>query len=278
LEQQTDRDDVVLLSSPRYEPFFQNYGNWHDAARMIALPQQPGERPSPEQAARVVSEFPDALLMNYTIALVQNLAATHDRLWLLVDGTPELAWNTRPVEHYLSAHYHPIRALQIGDFTRLVEYSTVRAPDVFIFRDARHAADLAFGEHIRLLGVELPFGMTLQEGGVLPLSLYWQSDTPLQARYIMAVYLRDADGMPIAQHDSMPLGGFAPTDRWTPGRAVWDHRALVLPPDLLPGEYQLWVKVYDFVPDGSINDLRVTGSTVLDGVIGVLPVALTAAE
>jgi len=279
LERETDSSDIVLLSSPRYEPFFQNFGNWQDSARMIALPQQPGERPSLEQTAVIESDNPEALLMNYTIPLLQNLAATHDRLWLLVDGSPELGWSTRPVERYLSAFYYPIRAIQVGDFTRLIEYSTVAAPRAYGFRDAQRSVDLSFGD-LRLLGFELPRGDTIRAEGALPISLFWETSTQISSRYTIAVYLRDENGAPISQNDSPPRGGFAPTDSWMPGLPVWDHRALALPDDIAAGVYQLWVKVYDFAPDGSVNDLPVIGLQALDGVIGVLPITitLTAAE
>ncbi len=276
IETETNIDDVILMSNPRYEDFFHNYGKFANAGRLISLPPQPGDQPSPEQAALVRSENVMALLDQLTAPFVHTIASAHDRIWLLVDGTPDLAWQVRPVERFLSTYYYPIRAIQVGDFVRLVEYSTVPAPDPLILRGAETAADLVFGDSIRLLGVELPAGMTYQGGDALPISLLWSSDAPLSERYTVAVYLRDAGGAPIAQHDGYPAGGFAPTDTWDVNIPVWDHRAISLPDDLPPGNYQLWVKIYRFTPDGSTQDLPVSGSdsTVIDGVIGVLPITV----
>lgn len=276
IEAETTADDVLLLSSPRYEPFFANYEKLNDAARWIVLPLQPGEQPSPEQPPEVRAENPDALLTRETIPLIHNLAATHQRLWLLVHGGPDLWWTTRPVERFMSAHYYPIRVIQTGPVTRLIEYSTVSAPDVYAFRSAERTTDLSFGDHIRLIGFELSVGERYRAGDALPVSLYWATHAPLEANYTVALFLRAADGRPAAQHDSMPGGGFALTSLWQPDQPVWDHRALRLPNDLAAGDYQLWVKVYDFGADGAPRDLPVTsaGDRTLDGVIGVLPVTI----
>ncbi len=274
LEAETDLDDVLVLSDPHYEYFFHNYGKFTNAARIISLPPQPGDRPSPEQPALVVSENTVALLEPLTPLFLNTLASAHDRLWLLEDGTPDLTWQVRPVERFLSTYYYPIRAIQVGDFVRLVEYSTVPAPDPLISRGAEIPVDLVFGESIRLIGVELPAGITYHGGDALPISLLWSTDAPLTERYTVAVYVRDAGGAPIAQHDGYPVGGFAPTDTWTPNIPVWDHRAAVLPDGLPPGSYQVWVKVYRFTPEGGAQDLTVSGANVIDGVIGVLPITV----
>lgn len=276
LEDRTQPDDVILLSSPRYTPFFANYGDLNDAGRVIALPLQPGERSSPEMPPRVESDYPPALLEKDTIQLIANLAQTHDRLWLVVDGNPELWWSVRPVERYLTALYYPLDApLQVGDFTRLVAFDTTRAPEPLSLQRASVRTDLRFGESIHLAGVELPNGTIYAAGDQLPVSLEWLTDAPLTARYSIGLYLRAADGSPIAQIDAPPAAGFAPTDSWRVRAPVWDNRAFTLPDDLRVGAYQLWVKVYDFGADGGVRDLPVTAGDSIDGVIGVLPVMIT---
>lgn len=271
LEAETVPGDVILLSSPRYEPFFLNYGKLFSAGRVITLPVQPGERPSPEQPAELEAENPIHLLTLETVPLIYNLAIPRERLWLLVNGGPDLWWSTRPVERFLSTNYYPIRTIATAPVTRLIEYSTISAPDIFAFRSAEHRTDLRYGGQLALMGYELPAGSQLAPGAVLPVSLYWRGLEPIEANYTIALFLRAADGAPVAQFDSQPSGGFAPTSGWRPDVPVWDHRALRLPEDLPPGEYQLWVKVYDFDANGAPRDLTVTGAETIDGVIGVLP-------
>ena len=272
LDAETDSSDVILLSSPRYEPFFANAAKLISAGRVIALPLQPGEQSSPEQEPLVRSDDPDVLLTKETIQLIFNLAATRDRLWLLVDGSPDLAWSVRPVERFMSSHYYAIRTIQTGELTRLIEYSTISAPDQFAYREPEHLTDLTFGEHIRLVGVDLPAGSNYQAGDVLALSLYWKTDAPLDANYSVGLYLRDANGSPIAQIDAQPA--FSPTSGWQIGVPVWDNRALRLPVDLPPGDYQVWIKLYDFDAAGAVRDLPVTAGDYIDDSIGVLPLTI----
>ncbi|MBL8131266.1 MAG: hypothetical protein JNL42_05375 [Anaerolineae bacterium] len=273
LEAETTRDDVILLSSPRYVPYFQNRGKLLDAGRVIALELQVGERVSESQPALVESDYPPALLTKETSRLVTNLAGTRERLWLVVDGSPDLWWSSRPVEHYLSTLYYPIRVIQTGPLTRLIEFSTVPAPDPFAFRGTALPTDLRFGAAIRLEGVTLPRGYAYAPGDPLAVSLLWMTDAALDLRASVGVYLRDSSGGSVVQNDSMPLNGFSPTDSWLPGAPYWDHRALRLPADLPAGDYALWVKVYTLGADGVV-DLPVSGSATLDGVIGVLPVTI----
>ncbi|MCC6801631.1 MAG: hypothetical protein IT319_02005, partial [Anaerolineae bacterium] len=270
LEAETDPGDVVLLSSPRYEPFFANSGKLSGAGRVITLPFQPGEQPSPEQEPQVRLDNPMALLTTDTIRLIYNLAATRDRLWLLVNGGPDLPWDVRPVERFMDAHYYQIRVLRTSPQARLIEYSTLSAPDAYAFREPEPLTDLAFGDHIRLVGFDLPGGTDYAPGGALAVSTYWKTDAPLEPGYSIGLYLRDAAGAPIAQSDGQPGGGFALTNTWQVGVPVWDNRAIRLPADLAPGTYQLWIKLYDFAPDGSVRDLPVTAGERIDDSIGVL--------
>lgn len=274
IEAETEPGDVLLLSSPRYEPFFLNYGKLHDAARVIVLPPQPGDQPSPAQPPEVESDYPSALLTKDTIPLIHNLAATRDRLWLLVDGGPDLWYSRRPVERFMSAHYYPVREIATGPITRLVEYSTISAPDTFAFRAPERETDLVYGESLHLAGLELPRGTILRAGEYLPVSLYWRTDVPIEGNYTVALFLRDSAGGPVAQRDSQPQGGFAPTSTWPVNVGVWDHHGLHLPADLTTGRYQLWVKVYNFDAGGSLRDLPVVGAETLEGVIGVLPAVI----
>ncbi|MCA9911276.1 MAG: hypothetical protein KC519_21635, partial [Anaerolineae bacterium] len=126
-----------------------------------------------------------------------------------------------------------------------------------------------------LVGFDLPRGETYAPGAALPVSLAWQAGRALDADYTIGVYLRAADGAPVAQVDAPPRWGFAPTTQWLPGVLIWDHRALQLPPTLAPGDYQLWVKVYGFDANLQAQDLPVAGETTFDGVVGVLPVRIT---
>ena len=54
-----------------------------------------------------------------------------------------------------------------------------------------------------------------------------------------------ADGQLLAQTDGEPVMGFRPTYSWLIGEEIVDPLALLLPLDILPGEYSLWAGLYD---------------------------------
>ena len=274
LEQQTSADDLILLDGPTFAPFFMNYDKRNGGGRVVALPFQPGEQPSPEQPPQVESGNPNDLVEFNTRPLLAHLSNQNPRLWLLVNGGPDLWYSRRPVERYMSAYWYPVQTLATGPITRLVEFATAQAPSPSAFFAAGLPTDLVFGDAIALQGVHLPDGTTVQAGDVLPVSLQWRADAAVEPNYTAALFLRGADGSPVAQSDSQPGWGFAPTSAWIPGQTTWDHRGLRLPAGTLPGSYQLWVKLYDFGPDGVARDLPVSAGMALDGVIGVLPVTI----
>jgi hypothetical protein len=274
VQRETHSGDILILSNPAYVSFFFNYAKLHDAARPLALPIQPGDRPSPEQPPLIEAENPDLLLKMQALLTLTRLAETHDRLWLLENFGPSLPWSVRPVERWLAAHHYPLRTLEAGPQVRLIEFSTAPAPDPFGFRSPALAVDLRYGDHVRLLGVDLPTGTATTPGAALPVSLVWTTDAPLTRDFTMALFLRAADGAPVAQVDVQPGWGFAPTSGWSPGLPVWDHRALRVPVDTAPGDYQLWVKVYSFDSDFQPVNLPVSGSQALDEGIGVLPLRI----
>jgi hypothetical protein len=277
LDAETTRADLLILSSPRYANYFANADLPADMPRVVALPEHPGEQPGPEQAPFVRSDNPDALVAQVAGPLLHRFASEYERFWLLVEFSPELTWSVRPVERFLAAHYTPLRAFQTAPTVRLIEFSTLHAPDPFAFRSADIPTDLVYEADaglLRLRGVTLSAGTDYAPDDVVAVSLEWTTDALLDADYTVALFLRAADGAPVAQTDWQPGFGFAPTSGWTPNVPVWDHRGVRLAPDLPPGEYALWVKVYAFA-DGAPRDLTVTGANVIDGVIGVLPVSIT---
>ncbi len=274
IEAETESEDVVVLSNPGYVRFMLNYGKLHDAARLIALPEHPGDQPSPDQAPRIRADNPDLLLKMQTIPLLYRLAITHDRLWLLENFGPALPWATRPVEHFLAAHYYPLGVRETGPQARLIEFDTTPAPDPFSARSPQNIDNLVFGGQIALLGWELPLGTSYSAGDALPISLVWTASTPPDTDYTIVLFLRSASGAPVAQIDSGPRWGFAPTSQWLPDAPIWDHRAVRLPIDLAPGEYQLWLKIYRFDENWQPVDLPVTSGRSLDDVIGVLPITI----
>lgn len=270
--------DVVLLSDLAYERYFTN-SEPSNGPRIVSLPFQPGEQPSPEQLPQVVSDNPDVLIHPSSGPLIYALAETRERLFVLSSSGPFLPWSVRPVERFMAARYYPLREFETGPQVRLIEYDTTPAPDPYALLGPQYLTDLVYGDAVHLIGYELPRGTNYAPGAALPISLYWQIDSALDASYKAAWFVRDVNGGPVAQGwDVEPGAGFLPTHTWRPGVPVWDNRALRLPPNIPPGDYRLWIVLYATMDDGTVANLPVTGAETLDGYIGVLPTMIEVGE
>ena len=75
--------------------------------------------------------------------------------------------------------------------------------------------------------------------------------------YKVFVHLLDANGVPRAQADVIPLNGTRPTWSWLPGEIIADEIVLKIPADLPAGQYRLTTGLY--------NELNGTRLTLPDG-------------
>jgi hypothetical protein len=281
IQSNTQSGDVLLLADNEYEPFFLNHGKLAHP-RVISLPDPPGEQPSPEQPPEIRSTNPDVLLLKTSVPLIYNLAQFHSTLWLMADFGPWHPWAIRPVERFMVTHYYPIRELTPDPpdpRIRLIEYSTIHAPDPFAFRGPDNLTDLRFGDSIRLIGFTLPRGLTYLGGPntIVPISLYWQSDAPLRNDYTVAYFVADSGGNVVAQGtDTQPAWGFAPASSWKVGVPQWDNRALRLPANIPVGEYSIWLRLYQ--SNDNTQQLPVTAGDVKDTTIGILPLKITVVD
>ena len=102
-----------------------------------------------------------------------------------------------------------------------------------------------------------------------------QADANVEVDYRVALFLADADEVPVAQGmDGVPNGGFTPTNGWQTGDIVQDNRALRLAEDTPPGSYRLWLRLYTAGNDG-LEHLPLTGGPTIENSIAILPVTIT---
>jgi hypothetical protein len=99
----------------------------------------------------------------------------------------------------------------------------------------------------------------------VPVTLFWETPHPLTERYKVTAQLLDGTGRLVAQHDSEPGAGFAPTDAWVPGVQVIDRHGIALPAGLPAGRYTLVVALYH-VATGERLDVLLDGEAVGDHV------------
>lgn len=121
-----------------------------------------------------------------------------------------------------------------------------------------------WGDNIQLLGYTLS-NITPAPGETVELDLYYR---PLRAGlpdltafvHMLGDPSRSGDSLLWAQSDSTPCQGFAPTSQWQPGDILLDTITLTIPPDTLPGVYQLVTGFYTW-PDLVRQPLRGTDTT-----------------
>ena len=280
LEQEAQPHEVLLLPGNDYGNFVLNH---LDAAapRTIILPRPLAQAASDKQPALVLSNNANSWFDVQSLRIIQHLAGRHDRLWVLDNTSPFMPWSFRPLERYLALHYYPVQEVRLttpDDTVRLMEFSTrATAPDPMSLYFGDYAADLHFGESIRVISYYLPNGVRYQPGEAVEFSLLWQTDGQLDDDYTVATFIVDASsGQVLAQgHDSGPQFGFSPTSKWQAGVPVWDNRAIRLPADTPPGKSRLWIVMYSSSETGEITRLPVKGGKISgEGAIGVLPTAL----
>lgn len=88
-------------------------------------------------------------------------------------------------------------------------------------------------------------GYTLEPGdSTLTVTLVWKAIATPSQSYQVFVHLGEI-GRVWAQSDRLPAEGRRPTTGWVAGEYVVDVHTLALPDELPPGEYQVWVGLYE---------------------------------
>ncbi|HEX3049270.1 MAG TPA: glycosyltransferase family 39 protein [Aggregatilineaceae bacterium] len=173
-----------------------------------------------------------------TRAEIEQIIAQHARIFVVFWGETERDPN-RVVQAALDAGAYPVTSRWYGD-VRLAQYAVLGdAPD-----SPQVILNTRFGDHITLTGYALSAD-DLPPGDVLGVTLFWQTDAPLDTQYKVAVQILGPDGRKLAGHDAEPNNNRTPTFTWTPGDTVIDPHGLVIPPDLTSGNYSLIVVLYD---------------------------------
>ena len=113
----------------------------------------------------------------------------------------------------------------------------------------QHTPNAAYADGITLAGYDLTAD-ALQPGDALTLRPYWQAERQPTDNYSMFVHLRPADDptRTIAQFDGPPAAPARLTPTWTDADEliVGQNITLTVPEGTAPGEYVLWVGLYNF--------------------------------
>ena len=114
----------------------------------------------------------------------------------------------------------------------------------------------AFGARIGLEQAAYP--ATVAAGETLTVTLLWQGLAAPEVDYTAFVHLLDADETLLVGYDQGPGGLRFPTRAWQAGDQVLSRFPLAVPAHTPPGEYTLWVGLYDATSAGAarlpVND------------------------
>ncbi|MBI3244742.1 MAG: glycosyltransferase family 39 protein [Chloroflexi bacterium] len=177
------------------------------------------------------------------VAELENIAATHDRLFVIYWGDAQ-SDPGRVIETWLNEHTFKAYDQWYGD-VRLAAYAVPRTASTLQTR-----TDALFNNQIALEGYSLNAN-TFSPGDILQLTLFWRAQSQIVTRYkVFAHLIGDPASPPVAQHDGEPGGGLALTTTWGVGQTVADNHGIYLPLDLPPGDYTLVAGLYG-VDDGA---------------------------
>ncbi len=149
--------------------------------------------------------------------------------------------------HQTSPSMTDLGHLQTGDLNRTFDQTA--KPAAFA-RSARGSqpTDANFGGLVHLIGYNIDTRRAAP-GGRLPITLYWQVNTPISDDYHAFVHLEgdkragSAPGI-WGQADGRPVCWTYPTFDWRPGQIIADQHSIPIKPDTPPGDYRILVGMY----------------------------------
>lgn len=198
-------------------------------------------------------------------AFLEPLRESYERLFVLYWGDAESDPEKR-LESWLAENAYKAGDRWYGD-VRLSLYGLAPSP-----QHSEVALDVLFGEEILLRGYTLS-DQTVSPGDVIPVTLFWEAERPIEHPYKVSVQLLDADrARLVSQMDSVPRDGLAPTTSWQPGETLVDRYGVSVPPDASSGRYSLIVAVYHAATGqrltvvgqgGSVDDHFVLGTATV---------------
>jgi mannosyltransferase len=177
-----------------------------------------------------------------TNAELEKLVAGKTRAWLVDFGYAAQYDPEHRAERWLAQHgYKQLAQDFIG--VRVSLYDLACHPG----DSPAHRLDVKVGQSIALVGYTLERD-SARPGDSVCLTLFWQAVDKVPQSYTVFAHLVDSTGQPVAQTDSPPLGGTAPTDSWQVGATIADRYAILIKPNTSPGQYELRVGMYPW-PD-----------------------------
>jgi len=160
----------------------------------------------------------------------------HERLFVLYWGDAESDPQKR-IETRLATHAYKAADRWYGD-VRLAVYGLAALPE-----EPDALLDARFGDVIRLRGHAVQ-DVDVHPGDIVPVTLFWEALGGIDEPYKVSVQVLDSEGCLLAQVDTVPRDGLAPTTIWEQGQRLVDRYGVLIPDSAPPGRYTLAVALY----------------------------------
>jgi hypothetical protein len=120
-------------------------------------------------------------------------------------------------------------------------------------------ASATFQDSIHLVGyvypeaVKRPSQTAAKDNAPIVVRLLWEASGQPKDEYTAFVHLVGTGGLPVTGFDRQPANGGFSTAYWEKGDRFLSDFPLSVPPDLPPGEYQVWAGLYRSSSEGQIR-------------------------
>jgi len=149
----------------------------------------------------------------------------------------------------------PVPARQAGElidpFLARIAISPLTQPQLDAYALAPMATE--FGNVIRLAGVRYEDEITIAATSAMSVTLLWEAIGTPATDYTAYVHLRDASGAFAAGFDQAPAAARFPTHDWRTGDRILGGFSVPLPATLAPGDYEIWVGLYETESQGALR-------------------------
>ena len=194
----------------------------------------------------------------------------YKRLWLLpTQGLTPVAEQVTP---WLDKH--AVRVDQT--FFRILHTNLYESPAYFL--TTMTAQPTLFANGIHLDGFRFEKGgrspQKIKPGETLNVTLVWRVDAPVAVSYTVFTHLVGPDGALYGQWDNPPGRGTYPTTNWPPGEQIFDSYQIPVQENAPPGEYRLFVGMYNSADGERLPVLDEAGNPIADHAVLSIPLAV----
>jgi 4-amino-4-deoxy-L-arabinose transferase-like glycosyltransferase len=212
--------DAVIVDPPHIAELYDYYAD--SDAPWVGLPLLDASRPR-------------------TVAKLQELVGSYDRVWLALSGTPNWGDRGHFPEKWLNQNAFRVdyKAFDSPSSAVLVASYVLELPAVGSLPDGAQPLDARFSPALRLAGYRLV--STAEPGRLLHVELFWAVDEPISDEASVVLRLVDEEGHVWGQGEQCPFNGLYPMAQWGPGTRLRDEHELAIEPGTPPGVYEMEV-------------------------------------